>query len=248
MIPEAAEALHSECIPAAVSKYHGYSGFMSLLGMLLTHLVQVLAMRAMSRLLANKHASEGDSEKTVDNKEKDDRPVDHEHDHSHGGLLVHSHKKASIYLLEGGITSHSIIIGVALGVAREDFTILLTAIAFHQFFEGIALSAIVLEAEFKKKLIAWVMVLFYTLSTPIGIAIGVGVAQVYNDNAGDTLMAIASLDSLSAGILIYDVVANILSPHFNRQSFMELKGWHQGTQLLFLWVGAATMAVIGIWA
>ncbi len=61
-------------------------------------------------------------------------------------------------------------------------------------------------------------------------------------------MAIASLDSLSAGILIYDVVANILSPHFNRQSFFDLKGWHQGTQLLFLWLGAAAMAIIGIWA
>ena len=84
---------------------------------------------------------------------------DHGHDHSHGGALMHSQELA-VYLLEIGIASHSIIIGIALGATRSDFIPLLVALTFHQFFEGIALSSVVIEAEFKKRIIAISMVIF----------------------------------------------------------------------------------------
>lgn len=60
------------------------------------------------------------------------------HDHDHGILfLENERKKISTYILELGITSHSVIIGIALGVsAGGEFNGLLIALVFHQFFEG----------------------------------------------------------------------------------------------------------------
>jgi zinc transporter ZupT len=50
-------------------------------------------------------------------------------------------------------------------VATEDFGVLLIAISIHQFFEGLGLSIIVLEANLKKKKWAsWIMVASCTFS------------------------------------------------------------------------------------
>ena len=85
--------------------------------------------------------------------------VDSGHNHSHGGVISHSNR-ISAYLLEFGIAIHSVIIGVALGVAREEFISLFIALVFHQFFEGIGLSSVISEAEFKKKWMAGILVVF----------------------------------------------------------------------------------------
>jgi zinc transporter 1/2/3 len=76
----------------------------------------------------------------------------HHHDHSQhldqNAVLLHSHllglalpsdaqKRISTYILEAGVAAHSVIIGVTLGVATgSEFTGLLVALLFHQFFEG----------------------------------------------------------------------------------------------------------------
>lgn len=60
------------------------------------------------------------------------------HSHAHGlELLEESQRRVSTYILEAGVAAHSIIIGISLGVSSgTEFTSLLTALAFHQFFEG----------------------------------------------------------------------------------------------------------------
>ncbi|KAJ1918729.1 hypothetical protein H4219_002451 [Mycoemilia scoparia] len=57
------------------------------------------------------------------------------------------------YLLEAGISIHSVLIGVTIGVATgSQFTSLLIAMSFHQTFEGLALGARLVElCELKKK-------------------------------------------------------------------------------------------------
>ena len=89
--------------------------------------------------------------------------LDSGHDHSHGGVISHSNR-VTAYLLELGIAVHSIIIGIALGVAREEFRSLFIALVFHQFFEGIGLSSVVSEADFKMKWIAVGLVAFCKLN------------------------------------------------------------------------------------
>lgn len=69
--------------------------------------------------------------------------VQHVHGHQHGMILGNMNtvdaiqKTISAYLLEFGCTSHSVIIGISVGVANNSETnTLLAALVFHQFFEG----------------------------------------------------------------------------------------------------------------
>jgi zinc transporter 1/2/3 len=79
------------------------------------------------------------------------------------GALIHSNH-FSAYLLEVGVAIHSVIVGIAFGLAQTFFSSLLIALLFHQFFEGIALSAIITEARVKNQRLAFFMVGFCKLS------------------------------------------------------------------------------------
>jgi zinc transporter 1/2/3 len=56
--------------------------------------------------------------------------------------------------LELGILVHSVIIGVSLGASGSSKTIkpLITALSFHQFFEGMGLGGCISQVLFKKLL------------------------------------------------------------------------------------------------
>ncbi|ORX67328.1 hypothetical protein DL89DRAFT_269741 [Linderina pennispora] len=49
------------------------------------------------------------------------------------------------YVLEVGIALYSVLVGLALAVSDKDFTVMLVAICFHQFFEGLALGSSLAE-------------------------------------------------------------------------------------------------------
>jgi zinc transporter 1/2/3 len=78
------------------------------------------------------------------------------------------------YMFEMGCICHSFIIGLALGVNDKDLKqarALLIALAFHQWLEGISLASVIINGGFSLwKGIA--MVMTYSLTCPIGIAIG----------------------------------------------------------------------------
>jgi len=180
---------------------------------------------------------------------QDDYEV-HGHDHAEiGDLILVKEKHVSTYILELGIASHSIIIGLTLGVSTEpEFHALLVALTFHQFFEGMALSSVVMDSNFSRNIASIVMVLFYTFTTPIGIAIGIGINSSFNAHSAASLIIQGVLDSLSAGILIYDGLVNIVTPHFTSQKFTEKPAWEQAVHLFMLWFGAFMMALVGRWA
>jgi len=84
----------------------------------------------------------------------------HGHSHSHGHELVqvegregdvseHVRSVVVSQILEMGIVSHSVIIGLSLGVSRSPCTIrpLVAALSFHQFFEGFALGGCIAQVR-----------------------------------------------------------------------------------------------------
>ncbi|KAJ3173939.1 high-affinity Zn(2+) transporter zrt1 [Geranomyces variabilis] len=169
--------------------------------------------------------------------------------HVHSLVLADAAEKTmTTYILELGIASHSIIIGLTLGAAREEFRSLFIALCFHQFFEGLALSTVVMDADLKRRAVAIGMVVFYSFTTPFGIALGIALSQSFSENATAALIATGVLDSLSAGILLYDGLANIIVPHFQSKNFRGASAKGQGAQFFFLWLGAFVMALIGRWA
>ncbi|KGO71853.1 Zinc/iron permease [Penicillium italicum] len=125
--------------------------------------------------------------------------------HSHGSLdLAGPNAKFSVMVMEAGILFHSILIGLTLVVAGDSFyKTLLVVIVFHQFFEGLALGAriaILPGAILPSKAS---LAVAFSLITPIGMAIGLGVIHKFNGNSRSTLIALGTLDALSAGVLVW---------------------------------------------
>ncbi|VVA93924.1 unnamed protein product [Arabis nemorensis] len=152
------------------------------------------------------------------------------------------------YVLELGIVSHSIIIGISLGVSQSPCTIrpLIAALSFHQFFEGFALGGCISQAQFKNKS-ATIMACFFALTTPIGIGIGTAVASSFNSHSVGALVTEGILDSLSAGILVYMALVDLIAADFLSKR-MSCNFRLQIVSYLMLFLGAGLMSSLAIWA
>ena len=168
--------------------------------------------------------------------------------HTHSLLLGDVDKTVAAYILEFGLTSHSVIIGITVGVAsRSDLNTLLPALCFHQFFEGMALGARLADVGFSA-LNEVTLMLVYSLSCPIGIAIGVGIASSYNQNGNTANLVEGSFDSISAGIILYVGFVQMLGIEFDRDYKTAVRSgdWRKPIALwCALYFGAGVMAFIG---
>jgi len=176
--------------------------------------------------------------------------------HNHGNPLdpANPNSKLSVIVMEAGILFHSVLIGLTLVVAGDSFyKTLLVVIVFHQFFEGLALGARIalLPSKFAR---FWrtkfPMAVAFTLITPLGMAIGLGVINEFNGNERNTIVAIATLDALSAGILIWVGVVDMLARDWLLDCG-EMVHASIGRTLLggvSLFAGMILMSVLGKWA
>ena len=147
--------------------------------------------------------------------------VDHEDvspDWEKKGLLAESYaaQMTAIFILEFGIIFHSIFIGLTLAVAGDEFDTLYVVLVFHQTFEGLGLGTRLASAPWpkSKRWTPYVLAVGYALSTPIAIAIGIGVRTTYPPNSQTTLIVNGCFDSVSAGILIYTGLVELMAHEF----------------------------------
>ncbi|TYJ32578.1 hypothetical protein E1A91_A05G045000v1 [Gossypium mustelinum] len=151
-------------------------------------------------------------------------------------------------ILELGIVSHSVIIGLSLGVSQSPCTVrpLIAALSFHQFFEGFALGGCISQAQFKT-LSAAIMACFFAITTPVGIVIGTAIASSYNPYSPAGLLTEGILDSLSAGILVYMALVDLIAADFLSKT-MSCNFRLQLLSYLMLFLGAGLMSSLAIWA
>ncbi|GJJ76314.1 solute carrier family 39 (zinc transporter), member 1/2/3 [Entomortierella parvispora] len=155
------------------------------------------------------------------------------------------------YILEFGIALHSVIIGISLATTvGSAFISLLIALLFHQFFEGVALGGRIASLKFKSSAKApWLLSAWFACSTPLGIALGIGIRSTYNGDSVTALIVQGVFDSCSAGILLYTAMVQLMCTEMNANiAFRESSKKHQVNQFIALWLGSACMAVIGKWA
>ncbi|KAK1579203.1 uncharacterized protein LY79DRAFT_672619 [Colletotrichum navitas] len=90
----------------------------------------------------------------------------------------------------------------------------------------------------------------FALVTPIGMAIGIGVLQHFNGNDRDTILAIGTLDALSAGILVWVGVVEMWAEDWMHNDAELLRTGPVVTFLagLGLVAGMVIMSVLGKWA
>ncbi|KAG8067426.1 hypothetical protein GUJ93_ZPchr0005g15690 [Zizania palustris] len=168
MLHDAEHALSSPCLPAVPWRRFPFPGFVAMAAALATLVLDFLATRfyehkhrAEAAALAASSASDDEiTVVTVAHTEPLLQAHSHSHHHGHGNELIQqengegevpAHVRSIVVsqILEMGIVSHSVIIGLSLGVSRSPCTIrpLVAALAFHQFFEGFALGGCIAQVR-----------------------------------------------------------------------------------------------------
>lgn len=158
----------------------------------------------------------------------------------------------SVFVLEFGIIFHSVFVGLSLAVAGDEFVSLYIVLVFHQMFEGLGLGSRIATTSWPhdKRYTPWILCLGYTLTTPIAIAIGLGVRESYAPGSRTALITNGVFDSVSAGILIYAGVVELMAHEFLYST--EFKGDAGFKKMLWAYFvmcwGAGLMALLGKWA
>ncbi|KAG2208064.1 hypothetical protein INT47_010426 [Mucor saturninus] len=278
MLPEALERFDSECLGEGWHSYHAFGGLFCMIASFALQIIELAAISnldAIARRNAEAAATKSisnqtlniNAEETADGKlsEKGNVGVSNRdlsaHEHNHDGINEDGHvhsagfmeneqslRNIGTFILELGIVMHSIIIGITLGTTdNESFNTLFIALIFHQFFEGIALGTRVNDLNCKSWKKPILMGLLFICMTPIGIGIGIGVRSTVNPRS--SILAQAILDSLSAGILLYNAYVSLMSIEINHNVGFRRSSLSRKVFCFFcMYLGAALMAVLGAWA
>ncbi|KAK7977708.1 Zip-domain-containing protein [Apiospora saccharicola] len=181
---------------------------------------------------------------------------------------------AQVWILELGIVFHSTLVGLTLVVAGDSFFItLFIVILFHQIFEGIALGTRIAgigqpgpstttpsespaepagpktEASSSGNSSSPLAAVF-GISTPVGMAIGISILQRFNGQDPATLIAIGTLDALSAGILLWVGIVDMWAQDwmFEDGELLKADAIRKACALVGLLAGMALMSFLGKWA
>jgi zinc transporter 1/2/3 len=93
------------------------------------------------------------------------------------------------------------------------------------------------------------LALVYGVTTPLGIVIGIAVRSTYVATSPSGLLTQGILEAVSAGILIYTALVEFMTPQITHSTaFREQSTGRQAAQFGALYLGAALMAIIGLWA
>jgi zinc transporter 1/2/3 len=157
----------------------------------------------------------------------------------------------ALLILEFGVIFHSVFIGLTLAVAGQEFVTLYVVLTLHQTFEGLAIGSrlATIHWQGRHRLTPYYMAVGYALSTPIAIAIGLAVRTSIHPHSKTSLIINGVFDSVSAGILIYTGLVELMANDFVLNKTMQTAPRGQvWSAVLFMTLGAALMAILGIWA
>ena len=87
----------------------------------------------------------------------------------------------------------------------------------------------------------------FAITTSLGIAIGMGISTTYNENSPTALMVIGIFDSISAGILVYMALVDLIAADFLSKR-MRSDRKLQIYAFVALFLGCGAMSIIGVWA
>ncbi|KAH8591146.1 ZIP zinc transporter [Bisporella sp. PMI_857] len=156
----------------------------------------------------------------------------------------------NITLLEGGILFHSIFVGMTISITTDGFIILLIAILFHQFFEGLGLGSRIAAVPYPKGAARpWILVFAFGTTAPIGQAIGLLARNSYDPESAFALIIVGVFNAISSGLLIFAATVDLLAEDFLSEEAQHLmnkksKIW----AFIFILLGAAGMSAVGAFA
>lgn len=158
---------------------------------------------------------------------------------------------SNICLLEFGVVFHSIFVGLTVAVAGAEFKTLYVVIVFHQMFEGLGLGSRLQSTPWppKHRWVSWLFAIMFSVTTPLGIVIGLGIRTSYEMNSPRALITNGVFDAISAGILIYTALVELIGSEFlHSNEFENASLWTVLSAYGWMALGAGLMALIGAWA
>ncbi|KAI0690327.1 Zinc/iron permease [Cytidiella melzeri] len=194
-----------------------------------------------------------------------DRGLRHHHSHSHNleapsaipgpitsaiavGQLV------GIAILEFGVLLHSFLIGLTLAVT-QNFKVLFVVLVFHQTFEGLGVGSRLAYLDLSPAGRRWSHVpiwaaIAFGVTTPLGIAIGLGIRETYDPVSATASVVSGVLDAFSSGILIYTGLVELLAHDFlfNPAMIRDASNAELGYAVGSVMLGCGIMALLGRWA
>ncbi|KAK7371797.1 hypothetical protein VNO80_05162 [Phaseolus coccineus] len=247
VLPDAFQKLTPPCLCNHPWPDFSFAGFVAMLAAIGTLMVDSLATAYF------KKSTLRNMDGVVDEEDLHNPHATH-HDHSHAHASMPSpstnllrHRVIS-QVLELGIVVHSVIIGISLGASESPKTIrpLIAALTFHQFFEGMGLGGCISQARLKRRAVI-IMALFFSLTTPVGIAIGMIISGGYDENEPRALIVEGVLNAASAGILIYMSLVDLLAPDLMHPKIQASTTLQIGVNTSLV-IGAAFMSLLAKWA
>jgi len=177
--------------------------------------------------------------------------ADHKVGFAGGSALEYSAQLTGLMILEFGVIFHSFLIGLALS-GTDEIKILTAVLAVHQCLEGLGLGSRLATSTWPsgwKSYTPWVMAWAYALTTPLAIAIGLGVKESLQGHPDRALLANGVFDALSAGVLLYVGLVELLghellyNPEMRRARIQTPLA-----ALACIALGMALMSTLAIWA
>ena len=122
----------------------------------------------------------------------------------------------AIFILEFGVIFHSVFIGLTLAVAGAEFNTLYIVLVFHQTFEGLGLGTRLAVTPWprSKRWTPYILGVAYAFATPTALAVGLGIRKTYLPGSQTALIVNGVFDSISAGILIYTGLVELMAHEF----------------------------------
>ncbi|KAG8676707.1 low-affinity Zn(2+) transporter zrt2 [Fusarium poae] len=267
LLVPAVENLGDECLEDRLGGYD-WAEAIALMTVIVMFFVEMLAARLSNADMEHNHSDEFDPAMEVIAKKSPSTDIEtadrrtsgyapggdehlahgreHKEGDAQGGLAG---QLLAIFILEFGVVFHSIFIGLTLGtIASDELTVLLIVLVFHQMFEGLGLGSRLAVAPWpsNRQWMPYLLGFIFALSTPIGIAAGIGAKP---NNASDQKLINGIFDAISAGILMYTGLVELLAHEFMFNPYMR-KAPIKILLLAFACVsfGVAVMAILAKWA
>ncbi|KAI9073479.1 hypothetical protein K1719_027918 [Acacia pycnantha] len=251
VLPDSYVALTSECLPENPWHKFPFTPFITMLAAILTLMVDSFSIGYFRKKISNKAIelnNVGGNEANMESKHGIDGHRGNEHLITIVGKEQLLKNRVVVQVLELGIVVHSVVIGLSMGASENPCSIrsLIAALCFHQLFEGMGLGGCILQAEYGSKMKS-ILVFFFSVTTPFGIALGIGLSNVYSDTSPTALIVIGILNAISAGLLNYMALVDLLAADFmgpKLQQNVKLQIWAYAAVLL----GAGGMSIMSKWA
>ncbi|GLC65813.1 hypothetical protein PLESTF_000346000 [Pleodorina starrii] len=154
------------------------------------------------------------------------------------------------YLFELGCIFHSVIIGISLGVNQtnsREVRSLLIALAFHQWLEGIGLASVIVLGGFSV-LKGAAMIATYSLTCPVGVAVGMAIANTYNAESTKSRGIQGAFNGVSGGMLLYISLVQLVAEDMGRRIPGRDSPMRRMGCFAALCGGAASMCLLAVWA